>query len=488
MKNATLLVLFLSLGHLGLLAQAGQIYGLNFVNSSLQFARLDPTSGAVNILSNGPISPDQFSQGVADFDPITKSYFYIRGIANNAELIQVNAPSGQLIRRVTIDNPNGAVTPMTNLAYNWLEDKIYGVSHEFSGSDRLRLSTVDLATGDLTVISSQPSSVGPYQSGNSDIDPIHRKYYYATPNEIVTVDLDNGEATSVNLDYPDNSVNQFFVNLTYNWLDQKIYGLHFLAITDPNPFDTLYFTSQLRLATVDAGTGQVDIISELPTSPDGFSTGNCDIDPANNRYFYIRQQQLHVVDLTTGELLDLVPIENNNNAVAPIVNMVYDDQVQTQALRMNMPNELSLAPGETLELNAWVGDDAQYRWSDGATEAIRQIDVAGRYEVEITKGDITVVGETTVDFSTSLRPTSPEERSWQLFPQPASDVLNYQSKSTLQEAVSLEIMDLTGKRVRQTVLDRESGTIDLSDMVPGTYWLRLREADRVEVQPLIIQR
>ncbi|MEO0778494.1 MAG: hypothetical protein AAF146_18150, partial [Bacteroidota bacterium] len=111
MKNATLLVLFLSLGHLGLLAQAGQIYGLNFVNSSLQFARLDPTSGAVNILSNGPISPDQFSQGVADFDPITKSYFYIRGIANNAELIQDNAPSGQLIRRVTIDNPNGAVTP-----------------------------------------------------------------------------------------------------------------------------------------------------------------------------------------------------------------------------------------------------------------------------------------------------------------------------------------------------------------------------------------
>ncbi len=490
MKKLIYSVLFLFLGQSLLTAQNGQIFGLNFVNSTLQFTRLNPADGSVEILSNGAISPDRFSQGVADFDPNTKSYFYLRGLGDDTELIQVNATTGNLVRRLTIANPNAAVAPITNLAYNWLEDKIYGVSHEFvGGNDRLRLCSIDLNNGALTLIASEPNSVGPYQSGNSDIDPIHRKYYYATTDQIVSVDLDSGEATTANLDFPDNSVNQFLVNLTYNWQDQKIYGLHFLSVSDPNPLDTVYFTSQLRLATVDATTGQVDIISDLATSPDGFSMGDCDIDPVNNRYFYIRQEQLYTVDLTTGELLSKVAIENPNNAIAPVINMVYDDlSNQTEALRMNMPEELSLQDGESMELNAWVGDDAQYLWNDGSTEAIREISEPGWYQVEITKGGFTVMGETTIDFATSLSPTAPEERQLRLYPLPANEVLHYELARTMEEELQLDILNGNGQLIQQLSLSQQSGTLDLSNLVGGNYWVRLQTADRVELQPLIIIR
>jgi len=270
-------------------AQADKIYGLNFSSNGLKLTTMDVTTGEVEILSSEILSPDAFAQGVSDFDPIGKRYFYVRGNSNTSELFTVDAITGQTISSPTLSKPgNGnTVSPITNIAYNWLEDELYGVNYQYNGTaTELRLSKVDTQTGEVTIIASTPSSTTPFLSGNSDIDPINRKYYYATPDKIYTVDLDSGET----LDNPDIqyplSGTQFTANLTYDWKNDLLYCLHFLSVPNPDPFSNT-LTSELRLSTIDPVTGAMSIVSPEITSNDGFSMGDCDIDPNGNRYFYI---------------------------------------------------------------------------------------------------------------------------------------------------------------------------------------------------------
>ena len=456
------------------MAQEDKAYGLNFVGSEIRFAELDLTDGSVEILSNGPITPDLLQQGVADFNPIDKSYFYIRGNSAAQYLIQVDALTGELIGETLLDNPNGAVAPITNIAFNWLDDKIYGVSHEFNGiTEVLNLVVLDPATGIIEQISEEPVSLGPYLSGNSDIDPIHRKYHYITTNTLYSVDLDTGESTSIEVNFPPNSNPQSLVNIAYNWIDLQLYGLQFLSIPDPDIFDEDYFTSELRLSKIDMETGAVTVISEDPISNDGFSMGDCDIDPTNNRYFYIRQNAIHIVDLTTGDPISIIPIENPNNAIAPILNMAFDDlAIVPPSLIMDMEPTLFLAPNEPLEVDVWVGNDVNYLWNDGVTSPIRTIDQPGAYNVEIKRNDFTINASTVVEISTAINSTD-LNKSLTINPTIASNFINiYLEGQENADPISFDIIDNSGKIRRTDFLSNELKNVDISFLENGLYYLK----------------
>ncbi len=486
--------LFLSLLLLGLfsqtsVAQYNAVYGLNFTNEGLRLAEMDLESGELTVISEQVLSGQGFSQGVADFDPISKSYFYIWGGGSNAKIYRVSAYDGEVISSSVIDDPNGSVIPFTNIAYNWLDDVIYGVSHEYGAGDLLKFVKVYPATGELTYINEEPIHYGSYSSGNSDIDPIHRKYYFVDGNNIHTVDLDDGTSTKQSIEFPEADSQQFFANLTYNYETRKLYGLHFISVPDPNIFDNDPYHSQLRLATIDPETGVVTVISEEPTSTDGFSMGDCDIDVANGRFFYVRQGAIYIVDIETGELLNIVEMDNESNAIAPLMNMVYDDLGnQLAPLEMNMGAEIRLQAGSSMELNAWVGDDVMYEWSDGLTGAARTITEAGDYSVIINRDGFTVEGTITVSTEEAVGIDSSVEEQLIVFPNPVSNRLSIDLGAAFSEAqMSYELIDASGKVVMTGQL-MPNTSLDVSALPSGQYLLNVQGPAWSTQRSLQIQR
>lgn len=471
-------------------AQADKIYGLNFSSNELRLTSMDINSGDVEILSSEVLSPDIFAQGVSDFDPIGKRYFYVRGSSNNTELFTVDALTGETISSPTLSQPGtgNTVSPITNIAYNWLDDELYGVNYQYNGTDtELRLSKVNTETGEVTIIANSPSSTTPYLSGNSDIDPVNRKYYYATSDKIYTVDLDSGETlNSPNIVYP-MSGTQFTANLTYDWQNELLYCLHFLSVPNPDPLsDSL--TSELRLSTIDPVSGSMSLISQEITSNDGFSMGDCDIDPTGNRYFYVRQNELYIVSLFDGSVIAQVPIDNLNNAIAPVINMSYDDLYSQPVgfIPMDMGESVLLSENETIDVSAWVGDDATYEWQDGNTDPDRTISEAGVYTVTINKDAFSIQGTLEVNATVSVANDLQLNIDFSVAPNPTSDNILYTIESENPLTGQVFLLDAYGRVLQTNNTLENTGSFSVKEMPSGTYSVQYREGDQVVSRNVLV--
>jgi PKD repeat protein len=175
------------------------LYGLHHFGSQLKFAKVDINTGVMTIISPNNITGDQYASGVSDIDPFTNRYFYVR--ANR--IVTVDITTGLLINNVQLTNPNDAVQPITNIAYNHITNQIYGLNHVGwtpSSPAQLRLASVDPITGEVMLISQSPISTDQFSSGVSDINPLANFYAYvrgiSTESQIISVDLSTGEVIS----------------------------------------------------------------------------------------------------------------------------------------------------------------------------------------------------------------------------------------------------------------------------------------------------
>ncbi len=486
-KKSTLLLGLACLMFSLLSAQNGLIYGLHFTNGQLRFAEYNIQTGNLNVLTPNAISPDGFQPGVADYDHFNKVYYYLRNSGNASQIYAIDAVTGNTLSVATMNSGNNAVSPITNIAYNWLNDTIYGLNYTFnsnSGQTILKLASVDPQSGAVQIISSNPVSTTPFGSGNSDIDPVHRRYFYITTNRLYTVDLDNGTATyDVAINMP---ANTSFVNLTYNWVDQQLYGLAFGPAANPSGI----FTYQLQLATVDPTTGNTQILSSVPLSLDGFSTSDCDIDPVGNRYFYIRQNALYTADLTTGALLSVTPFPNPNNAISPLTSMAFDEFTTALPLpraQMNMGEPINFDPANPPALDAYVGADASYLWSDGSTNPQMIASGPGTYSVQITKGSFVIEGSVKLESqnATSIQEILPE--ALRVYPNPAKDYLFYQWEET-EPLLGIQLYNAQGKIVWQQSAPSPEGQIAVGSFAEGIYLLKIETAKGQLVQRVILNK
>ncbi|MEM6265745.1 MAG: hypothetical protein AAGI38_24805, partial [Bacteroidota bacterium] len=339
--------LLLLVSNFSLSAQTVELYGLNFSkNNELRVSKVDASTGNVSYLNTQPASNGTFLTGVSDFDPIGQRYFYVAG-AN--QLVTYNLDSNKVVSRPIVANPNSAVTPITNMAYNWLNDTLYGLEYK-TGS--LRLVSVDPDNGNFNMISPGPISPDGFSQGDADIDPVGRRFLYVRRNTHYTGSLDNGQAIhqpSVKLPDP----KAFFVNIAYNWLNDTIYGLYFL----PGAFaSNPWCTGGLFLASVDPVTGNMNVISKTPTSPDCFQGGVSDIDPMLGQYYYVRDNKLYVVDLADGSVISSQSLVDPGNSIMPITNIAINEAARAAGtnIRMKMgADTLWINPGESVDLNAF---------------------------------------------------------------------------------------------------------------------------------------
>lgn len=487
---ASLLLLGLSAN-----AQLDTVVGLNFTTGQLRFAKLAIAAAAdTPVVNPGVLSADQFQVGVSDYDPIQKRYFYVRGIGGGSQLITVDARTGNRIGAPrAIPNPNQAVQPFTCIAYNWLNDTLYGLNFvDEAGFGRLRLATFDPNTGQLNITPGVPAISGSFLSGNTDIDPIHRQFICVTLDRIYVIDLDNGRARYKSLTFPIGNGQERIMNIAYNWLDGKLYGMYW----SPDPSGGLY-PNQLKLATIDRVTGVVTVISPQKISNDGLSVGDCDIDPSGNRFLYVRQNGLYQVDLTTGNLIAAQPIRNPNGAISPITSIAYDDFAQPPlaAARMDMGGDtLRIAPGDSVMLDAFVSTQAQYTWEDSSQSAWRWVDTTGHYVIDINQNGFQIHGEITVVLDSALLPPPPPtstfaptlDLDWQIFPNPATASTRLQL-TPYEAPLQCTVFNAVGQPVFQTLLQpgQQSLDLDVSLWPAGGYSIQLNDGQRASTQQFI---
>lgn len=75
----------------------GYIYGLHFTPGALRFVKMQPASGLVTLVSNGPISADMFQVGNCTFDQQNEIYYYTRTPWGQSELVAVDIDAGQVL-------------------------------------------------------------------------------------------------------------------------------------------------------------------------------------------------------------------------------------------------------------------------------------------------------------------------------------------------------------------------------------------------------
>lgn len=459
----------------GFAQQMPEIYGLNFINSQLSLASLDPSTGQMDIISPNPISPDQFGSGVSDIDPVSNRYFYVR--ANRLYTVGLN--TGRVIQSPALRTAQPTIAPITNIAFNWLNDTIYGL--QFT-TGALHLAAVDPANGQVQVISPTPVSPDIFSQGDADIDPVGRKYFYIRDrNQLVTVDLNTGLAVSkVRVRIPASyGSNASFLNISYNFMDGQMYGLVFEPVSGGGACQ-----SKLYLAKVDPQTGAITVLSQTPTSGDCFQSGVCDMDPISGRYFYPRgsgSQEIVVVDTKTGNVIGTRNIRNaGGNSPVYITNIAFNELYNNQIaapipMRMGDQGVMDMGSATSMKLNAFVGPDAQYRWQDGTTDPVFTATQPGRYQVDITRDGFTVKGEVTLTATTTSLPTSLTPDTWILSPNPVHDVVQIAWSETQEVShASVSLFHIHGQKIRSLQLGKgQAHWVQVSDLPAGVYLLRL---------------
>jgi len=73
----------------------------------------------------------------------------------------------------------------------------------------------------------------------------------------------------------------------------------------------------------------------------------------------------------------------------------------------------------------------------------------------------------------------------QLYPNPVTDILRLEYSGVLQGKVAVEIIDLSGRKVRTITLDTQVTSIDMSSLINGVYILKISANGYCQVQKII---
>lgn len=349
----------------GLVAQ-GVVLSLNHDNAGLGLASTNLQTQSYDMVGANGTTSDGYPSGVADLDCFGERFFYV--LANPYKLVTLDAVTGALQSSVSIANPLDADVPATNIAYDWTDDKLYGLAHWYSGGTNVQLIAIDPATGEVEVVGNGPSNGSTYGSGNCDIDALGNRYFLFGGGRLKVWDTDSGNmVTNANLPTLFGNANlESWSHPMYHPVEDRIYALHLLQPEDFNWYGPL-FQTEVRLARLHPETAEVEWYTDEAISMDGIQSGVCDLDPFNNRIFYQRVDGLKAF-ATDGT--PLWTISSPSESIAPWANVQYHDlSVEPTAIVGTEGDEtiiewdgvslLSLESGlgQAIAFDGWTGAD-----------------------------------------------------------------------------------------------------------------------------------
>lgn len=363
-RCAILLLTLLGLT-LGLNAQ-GVVLSLNHDNAGLGLATTDLQSLDYTMVGANGTTTDGYASGVADLDCFDERFFYV--LANPYKLVTLDAITGALQSSVSIDNPLDADVPATNIAYDWTDNKLYGLAHWYSGGTNVQLIAIDPATGDVEVVGNGPSNGSTYGSGNCDIDALGNRYFLFGGGRLKAWNTDSGNMiTNANLPTLFGNTNlESWSHPMYHPVEDRIYCLHLLQPENYDWYGPLYQT-EIRLARLHPVTAEVEWYTEGAISMDGIQSGVCDLDPFSNRILYQRVDGLKVFG-TDGTSLGT--ISSPSGSISPWANVQYHDLSTEPTAIVGTEGDATLIEwdgvsflslqnnlGDAIEFDGWTGPD-----------------------------------------------------------------------------------------------------------------------------------
>ena len=319
MKKITALAMLMLIASPSFWAQ-GLLLSLNHDDAGLGLAATYlATEDYIMVGENGTTS-DGYPSGVADLDCFSERFFYTR---HPNKLVTLDAVTGEILHNVTVDNPLDADVPFTNIAYDWTDDKLYGIAHWYSNGTNVQLVAVDPATGDVELVADGPDYGASYGSGNCDIDALGNRYFMIGGDKLKVWDTTTGEMIT-NTYLPTlfgNANDEAWTHPMYHPVEDRIYALH-MKYPEEYDWNGGLYQTEIRLARIHPETAEVEWFTEDEISMDGIQSGLCDLDPFNNRIFYHRVNGMKMFT-TEGESLG--SISNPSGSISPWANVQYHD-------------------------------------------------------------------------------------------------------------------------------------------------------------------
>ena len=472
-------------------AQTGTLVALQHTASGLVLTHTEVAPFSLETLTESAISSDGYPSGVADIDCFGERFFYVRGIPQR--LVTADAVTGELIQQVLVDNPLNADVRLSNIAYDWTDDRLIGTAASTSdlGNTLLHLVEVDPSSGEVEVLSDSPAVGADHGSGNCDLDAAGNRFYLLGTDKLFTWDALSGGLLgwSEIPDLDSTASGQTLTHLAHHPIENALYALH---KREPDNFDPYgpWFQSELRLVKKVLPAGEWEFVSGDVLSMDGIQSGQCDLDPFNNRFYYVQDGKVRVVDCSTGELLFTLNT-SSTGVISEWANLQFHD------LSTPAPATSSIAVSDTvwvewdgttaLNISQSVGGMLTGDWSNGPGQPTPDgtflisgygpVDWSGM-RTGANGGSVHVAQHFEVIPSTPTHlPVEPAPLRASVFPNPcaAGQTLTWRSG---QPATTASLISLSDGRTVAELVGRDGEWPIPGHVPPGLYLLRGPQNER----------
>ena len=175
-------------------------------SSHIRFAYINPSTGQYNLLGNTPLKSVYTLAGNA-INPHQMLFYY----SAVDTLMSIDLYTGNIYSEVPIQIPTNAI--FENFTYSCADSSIYGIVRQnfissvydpflmmyidVIDSTTFRLSKINPATGQVTIISPYNLGLGATLNGSCFIDPDSMIYYFGSGLNLVGVSLFTGQIVSV---------------------------------------------------------------------------------------------------------------------------------------------------------------------------------------------------------------------------------------------------------------------------------------------------
>ncbi len=395
-------------------------------------------------------------------------------------------------------------------------DTLMNTQIEVLDSSTIRLGTIDPLNGLITNLNTSEYNMAINLNG-ATVDPYNNRYYIGSGFNLLTFDINSGDLlNTAPISGPLPSAS--FQNYRFNPSDSTIYGMvphnYYSSYFDSTSMSVIEVldSSVIRFASIEPLTGNYTLIGNASYNNIYTLAGNS-IYPHQMIYYYSAVDTLVGIDLYTGNPYSVVPIQLPNYAIFENiayscadtsiygitrqnhVSMVYDSLfmefiqvVDSTTFRLSKidPNSgvvtfispFNIQAGGNLTGGAFIDPSSMtYFFNDGnniigvslisglITSSVATVFPSGEIAFNMMRNTENCYGASKMRNNT-LEITQDEPIDFQLYPNPAFDVLNIETSSLFQ---SIQVTDITGKKL----IESSDKSLNIETLPNGLYMAKL---------------